>query len=63
MKAIAVILLIVSVIFFWGTFKYFLDLKRPGVYPPKQLLKQRAAALASLGGACLLIALLLSYLG
>lgn len=61
MKSAAVIFFIISAILFLGTFKYFIDFKRPGVYPPKQLLKKRITALAGGGGLCLLIASILSY--
>ncbi|MFF2446261.1 hypothetical protein ACFVSW_04085 [Neobacillus sp. NPDC058068] len=61
MKSITVMFFILSVILFLGTCKYILDLKRPGVYPPKQVLKKRAAALAGGGGIFLLAAFMLSY--
>ncbi|WP_066068349.1 hypothetical protein [Neobacillus soli] len=61
MKSAAVLFFIFSAILLLGTFKYFLELKRPGVYPPKQVLKKRAAALAGGGGICLLVAVMLSY--
>ncbi|MEH7097514.1 hypothetical protein [Neobacillus vireti] len=61
MKTAAVILFILSAILLLGTFKYLVELKRPGVYPPKQVLKKRAAGLAGFACICLLIALSLSY--
>ncbi len=61
MKSAAVMLFILSMFLFLGTCKYFLDLKRPGVYPPKQILKKRAAALVGCGGICLLVASMISY--
>ncbi|MBO0961337.1 hypothetical protein J1P26_16655 [Neobacillus sp. MM2021_6] len=62
MKSVAVTLFIVSAILFLGSSKYLFDLKRPGVYPPKQIIKKRAAALAGVGGIFLLVALLLSII-
>ncbi|WP_312472423.1 hypothetical protein [Neobacillus sp.] len=61
MKSITVMFFILSATLFLGTCKYIFDLKRPGVYPPKQVLKKRVAALAGGGGICLLIAFILSY--
>ncbi|MFK9094713.1 hypothetical protein [Bacillus salipaludis] len=60
MKIVVVTFFILSAILFLGTCKYLIELKRPGVYPPKQVLKKRAAALAGAGGICLLVAFLLS---
>ncbi|EKN70252.1 hypothetical protein BABA_06186 [Neobacillus bataviensis LMG 21833] len=62
MKSVAVTLFIVSAILFLGSSKYLFDLKRPGVYPPKRVLKKRAAALAGVSGMFLLAAFLLSKL-
>lgn len=61
MKSAAVIFFILCAILFLGAGKYLLDLQRPGVYPPKQVLKKRAGALAAGGGVCLLIGLLFSF--
>jgi hypothetical protein len=61
MKIVITIFFVCSAILFFGTIKYLLELKRPGVYPPKQVLKKRAAALAGGGGFCLLIAAMLSF--
>jgi uncharacterized protein involved in exopolysaccharide biosynthesis len=44
-----------------GAIKYFLELTKPGVYPPKQVLKKRAMALTGGGGISLLIAILITY--
>jgi hypothetical protein len=62
MKTAAVIFFSLSALLLFGTLKYLVGLKRPGVYPPKQVLKKRAAGLAGFACICLLIALLLSYL-
>ncbi|WML32137.1 hypothetical protein RCG24_10005 [Neobacillus sp. OS1-32] len=62
MKIVTVIFYIVSAIFLLGSVNYFIALKRPGVYPPKQLLKSRAAVLAGGGGIFLIIALIFSYI-
>lgn len=61
MKSVIVTFFILSAILFLGTFKFFVDLNKPGVYPPKRVLKKRVAALAGGGGICLVLALLLSY--
>jgi len=61
MKTAALTFLILSVIMLFGTLKYLVELKRPGVYPPKQVIKKRAAGLAGFACICLLFALMLSY--
>jgi hypothetical protein len=61
MKIMTVMLFILSAVLLFGTSKFLLDLTRPGVYPPKQVIKKRALALAGSGGICLLIAFMLSY--
>lgn len=43
-----------SVVLFLGGIHFFLSIKKPGVYPPKYVLKKRAAALAA-GGAFLFL--------
>ena len=43
-----------SVVLFLGGIHFFLSIKKPGVYPPKYVLKKRAAAFAA-GGALLFI--------
>jgi hypothetical protein len=60
MKIAAIIFFIFSAILLLGAFKYFLELTRPGVYPPKQILKKRAAALSGGGGIFLLIAVFIA---
>jgi len=60
MKSVAVMLFILSAILFLGACKYLFDLNRPGVYPPKQVLKKRAAALAGAGGITMIVAFMLS---
>ena len=62
MKTAAVTFFILTVLMLLGTFKNLFALRRPGVYPPKQILKKRAAGLAGFAIICLLIAILLSYL-
>ena len=61
MKTAAVIFFIISAILLFGTLKNLFELKRPGVYPPKQVLKKRAAGLTGFACISLLVALLLSY--
>jgi phosphatidylglycerophosphate synthase len=36
----------ISLLLFIGMFHFFLASKRPGVYPPKHILRKRAASLA-----------------
>lgn len=60
MKIIPTILLLISVLLFFGAFKYVLALTRPGMYPPKQILKKRAGTLAAGGGILLLMAIILA---
>ncbi|WP_335872023.1 hypothetical protein [Bacillus sp. 2205SS5-2] len=44
-----------SIILFFGTFHYILASQKPGMYPPKNLLKRRASVLA--GGGCIVFIL------
>ncbi|MEH7417765.1 hypothetical protein V7266_21060 [Neobacillus drentensis] len=62
MKTAALAFFILSAILLFTTLKYLVELKRPGVYPPKQVLKKRAAGLAGLASIFLLVAVMLSYL-
>jgi hypothetical protein len=61
MKIAAIIFFIFSAFLLLGAIKYFLEVTRPGVYPPKQILKKRAVALAGGGGIFLLIAIMITY--
>jgi hypothetical protein len=61
MKAAAMTFFILSAILLIGTLKYLVELKRPGVYPPKQVLKKRAAGLAGIASIFLLIAFISSH--
>ncbi|PLS02999.1 hypothetical protein [Neobacillus cucumis] len=60
MKTASVVFFLLSALMLLSTFNYLVKLKRPGVYPPKQVLKKRAAGLAGFGAIFLLIALMLS---
>lgn len=42
MKTAAMTFFILSAILLIGTLKYLVELKRPGVYPPKQVLKKNS---------------------
>ncbi|MEH7072429.1 hypothetical protein [Neobacillus drentensis] len=55
MKIAAIIFFLFSAYLLLGAIKYCLDLTRPGVYPPKQVIKKRAAALFGGGVIFLLI--------
>lgn len=61
MKSAVIIFFILSAIFLIGAGKFIVDLKRPGVYPPKQVLKERALALAGAGVIFFFIALMFSF--
>ena len=60
MKSVSSILFLLSVLLFVGAIWNTLALKRPGFYPPKQVLKKRASALAGGGGILLIVAIILS---
>lgn len=60
MKSVSTILFLLSVLLFVGAIWNTLALKRPGFYPPKQVLKKRASALAGGGGIFLIVAIILS---
>jgi len=49
----------IGALLFAGGAHFMLALKRPGVYPPKYILKKRAAALAAGGAGFLLIGVIL----
>ncbi|MCM3567896.1 hypothetical protein [Neobacillus mesonae] len=61
MKILTGLLFFLCTILFLGSGRYLLALKRPGVYPPKQVLKNRAVVCAGGGGVFLLLALMFSY--
>ncbi len=61
MKMLTVLFFSFSALLFLGTGHFLLAVKRPGVYPPKQVLKNKAGMMAGGGGICLLIALMFSY--
>mgnify|MGYP001030187801 CR=1 FL=1 len=60
MKAVTSVLFLLSILLFAGAFWNALALRRPGFYPPKQVLKKRAAALAGVGVILLLVSVTLS---
>ncbi|MDQ0973078.1 hypothetical protein QFZ31_002956 [Neobacillus niacini] len=60
MKAVTSILFLLSILQFVGAIWNALALKRPGFYPPKQVLKKRATALAGGGAIFLLLTIILS---
>ena len=47
-----------SVVLFLGGIHFFLSIKKPGVYPPKYVLKKRAAALAAAGALLFLLGMI-----
>jgi hypothetical protein len=60
MKAVTSVLFLLSILLLAGAIWNALALKRPGFYPPKQVLKKRAAALAGVGVIILLVSVILS---
>ncbi|MDM5328373.1 hypothetical protein [Neobacillus sp. CF12] len=60
MKSVSTVLFLLSVLLFIGAIWNTLAVKRPGFYPPKQILKKRALALAGGGGIFLIVAMILS---
>jgi hypothetical protein len=60
MKTITSVLFLLSILFFTGAIWNALALKRPGFYPPKQVLKKRATALAGGGVVFLLVSMIFS---
>lgn len=60
MKSVSTIILLISILLFFGAFKYLLALTRPGVYPPKQILKKKAGTLVAGGGILLFVAIILA---
>jgi hypothetical protein len=60
MKVVTSVLFLLSILLFAGAIWNALGLKRPGFYPPKQVLKKRAAVLAGSGVIILLVSIILS---
>lgn len=60
-KAVAIGFVFISMLFFLGTIHYLLAYTRPGVFPPKFIIKKRIIALAGSGGAFLIMALIFFY--
>ncbi|RLQ97294.1 hypothetical protein [Falsibacillus albus] len=52
----------ISAVLFFGTFHYLIAIKRPGIYPPKNLMKKRAGVLGAGGIIVLILGLLLSLI-
>ncbi|MDQ0214757.1 hypothetical protein J2S13_001154 [Oikeobacillus pervagus] len=51
-----------SAVFFFGMFHYIFALYRPGIYPPKNILKKRAGFLGMSGLVTFLIGVLLTVM-
>ncbi len=47
-----------SGVLFLGMIHYFLATHKPGMYPPKKVLRKRAGVLASSGAFCLILGVL-----
>ena len=60
--AAAIIVLIMSAILIMTALHFVLALIKPGVYPPKKVLKARALTFGSAGGILLLIGVIILYL-
>lgn len=54
------VVFLISIVFFAGAIHNLLALKKPGMYPPKSILRKRAGALGG-GGAILLLLGILFY--
>lgn len=54
------VVFLISIVFFAGSIHNLLELKKPGMYPPKALLRKRAGSLAG-GGAILLVIGIIFY--
>lgn len=61
MRFVAIFLFFISAILFFGTIHFWLAYKKPGVYPPKKVMKSRAITLAGAGGVLLLLGTMISY--
>ncbi|MEI5906452.1 hypothetical protein WAK64_05210 [Bacillus spongiae] len=48
-----------SIVLFFGTFHYLLASQKPGMYPPKNIVKKRAVLLGSAGAIVFVIGLIL----
>jgi hypothetical protein len=59
-KFVAVVLFFISALLFFGMIRVFLAYKKPGMYPPKKVLKSRALALAGAAVIFLLIGTIFS---
>ncbi|WP_251554871.1 hypothetical protein [Neobacillus muris] len=62
MISAAILFFILSAILLLGAGKHIVDLSKPGVYPPKQMIKKRTVTLSLGAGLCFLIAILFSNL-
>ncbi len=60
MKSVISILYLLSILLFIGSVWNILSINRPGFYPPKQVLKNRATKLAKGGAFILLLSIVLS---
>lgn len=60
--AAAIILLIMSAILIMTALHFGLEFLKPGVYPPKKVLKARALTFGSAGGILLFIGVVIIYL-
>ncbi len=56
------IVFLISAIAFLGALYFFLSAKKPGMYPPRNVLKKRARTMALAGGAAFLLGLFMAAL-
>ncbi|MGM7682795.1 hypothetical protein ACSVDA_11645 [Cytobacillus sp. Hm23] len=61
MTVLILLLFVLSLLFFVGMINYFSLIQRAVAYPPKQILRQKAAVLGGGGCVCLLLALSIIY--
>lgn len=58
MQSIMTFLFIIGALLLVGMIHYFLAHQRPGIYPPKRILKQRAVTLGGVGTLFIILGLL-----
>ncbi|MBS4218123.1 hypothetical protein KHA96_07265 [Bacillus sp. FJAT-49711] len=62
MKGVSIFFIIIGIMLLIGMFYYFSAYQRPGIYPPKKILRNRVASLGGAGLLFLLIGILITIL-
>ncbi|MBS4210696.1 hypothetical protein [Bacillus sp. FJAT-50079] len=60
MKGIITVIFFLAALLLAGMLHYVASQRRPGIYPPKKILKQRAMTLGGAGFICLVIGVLIA---